>query len=177
MSRHRDRIILSRKRLNILPGTIRTLPWLTESSCSPGRCSGAELLLAAGGVRAFLGSTESSLASSFWATGCWRLGNSTGWVTDFRLLSTRNKPPKNIISTHMAISHIFYIFVSLTLVFLTVWAEVFIGAVWTVLLPITGVGDVNAAAIIALELVVWAVTGTHCGHRRRLHMNSTAPWH
>lgn len=38
--------------------------------------------------------------------------------------------------------------------FLTVWAEIFIRAVGTVLLPITGVCDVNTAAVIALELVV-----------------------
>lgn len=38
--------------------------------------------------------------------------------------------------------------------FLTVWTEVFVRAVRTVLLPIAGVGDVDAAAVIALELVV-----------------------
>lgn len=39
------------------------------------------------------------------------------------------------------------------LCFLTVGAEVFIGAVWTLLLAITGVSDVDAAAIVTLELI------------------------
>lgn len=38
--------------------------------------------------------------------------------------------------------------------FLTVWTEVFIRAIRTVLLPIAGIRDVDTAAVIALELVV-----------------------
>lgn len=42
--------------------------------------------------------------------------------------------------------------------FLTVGAEVFVGAVWTVLLPVAGVRDVDAAAVVTLELVAGAAT-------------------
>lgn len=62
--------------------------------------------------------------------------------------------------------------------FLTVGAEVLIRAVWTLLLPIAGVRDVDAAAVVTLELIVGAVTrapwaqaqtpsATPTGHERR----------
>lgn len=46
----------------------------------------------------------------------------------------------------------------MALCFLTVGAEVFVGAVWTVLLPVAGVRDVDAAAVVTLELVAGAAT-------------------
>lgn len=39
---------------------------------------------------------------------------------------------------------------------LTVGAEVFVGAVRAVLLPVAGVGDVDAAAVVTLELIAGA---------------------
>ena len=38
--------------------------------------------------------------------------------------------------------------------FLTDWAEDFIRAVWTLLLPVTGVRDVNTASVVTFELVL-----------------------
>lgn len=47
----------------------------------------------------------------------------------------------------------------------TICAEVLVRAVGTVLSAIAGVGDVNAAAIVTLKLIVGAVTSAHCEHR------------
>lgn len=51
--------------------------------------------------------------------------------------------------------------------FLTVRAEVLIRAVWTVLFAIAGVSDVDAAAVVTLELVAGAAPRAHCGQTHK----------
>lgn len=51
-----------------------------------------------------------------------------------------------------------HVLCKIALCFLTVGAEVFVGAVCTVLLPVAGVRDVDAAAVVTLELVARAAT-------------------
>lgn len=48
---------------------------------------------------------------------------------------------------------------------LTVAAEIFVWAIRTVLFAITGVADVDTAAIIAHELVRWAMMSAYCGKK------------
>lgn len=50
--------------------------------------------------------------------------------------------------------------------FLTVGAEVFIGAVRAVLFPIAGISDVDTAAVVTLELVAGAATCAHWAERQ-----------
>lgn len=58
---------------------------------------------------------------------------------------------------------------------LTVRAEVFIRAVWTLLLPIAGVSDVDTAAVVALELIVGAVTCAPWAHTQTRHQPQETP--
>lgn len=113
----------------------------------------------------FLGpvwSTEPSSASSGWDTRPWRFDRSAGSVDDFLLLSTGEITEKQI-NERVCVRVCVCVYNSCKLLterlknnkaFLTDWAEDFIRAVCAVLLPITGKGDVNTAAVITLELVL-----------------------
>lgn len=142
------------------------IPWLTWVSTWLEPCAVADLLLCWGLSMVFLDPvccTESPSVCCVWATGRRRLDRSAGWVTDFLLLSTKRTANRQQWRGDFA--DVFSLFLQLNgknKSVLTVWAEVFIGAVWTVLLPITSIGDVNTAAVVALELIVWTVTCTHC---------------
>lgn len=50
---------------------------------------------------------------------------------------------------------------------LTVTAEIFIWAIRTVLFAITGIADVDTAAVIAHELVRWAMMSAYCRQKCR----------
>lgn len=95
LSKHLNRYSCSEKTV-----TNPALPWVTEASCWPGLCRGAVFVLSCSGMmfsRVFLGpvcSMELSSLSSVWTTGLWGLGSSTGWFTDFRLLSTKKNRRK-----------------------------------------------------------------------------------
>lgn len=91
------------------------------------------------------------------------VGGPSGWVTDFLPPSTgqiteeTRKPWKPRSRAGVPGGALV----------LTVGAEGLVRAVRTVLLPVAGVRDVDAAAVVALELVVGAAARAHCGHKHQ----------
>lgn len=143
-------------------------PWLTEVFCSLLLWGGAVLVRSWGWTMSsivFLSpfwdtDTDPSSVSSLdhWGPIIW-----VGWLTDFLLLSTEeiraNQTSEQSQPEHLSSRD------CKRFVFLTVWAEILIRAIRTVLLPIAGVGDVDTAAVVTPELVVWTMTSANCEHK------------